>query len=79
MYMFNIFLLNVNLFYFITQLPLNFTNMFLPIYSSVGARLLLFIVGDLITSSDDPLDFHDEMLLVLLIFLKYLFIGLNTK
>ena len=36
MYMFDIFLLNVNLFCFIRQLPLNFTNMFLPIYSSFG-------------------------------------------
>ena len=53
--------------------------MFLLIYSDVGARLLLFIVGDLMTSSGNPLDFHDEMLLVLPIFLKYLFISLNTK
>ena len=49
MYMLTIFLLNVNLFCFIRQLPLNFTNMFLAIYSSVGARLLLSIVGDLMT------------------------------
>ena len=68
MYMFNVFLINMNLFCFIRRLPLNFTNMFLSIYSSFGARLLLFIVGDLITSADNPLDFHDEMLLVLLIF-----------
>ena len=66
--MFNILLLNLNLFCFIRQLPLNFTNIFLSIYSSFGARLLLFIVGDLITSSDSPLDFHDEILLVLLTF-----------
>ena len=55
MYMF-IFLLNVNLFCFIRQLSLNFTNMFLLIYFSFGARLLLLIVGDLITSSDNPLN-----------------------
>ena len=66
--MFNILLLNLNLFCFIRQLPLNFTNIFLSIYSSFGARLLLFIVGDLITSTDSPLDFHDEILLVLLTF-----------
>ena len=35
--------------------------MFFSIYSSFGARLLLFIVGGLITSSDNPLDFHDEI------------------
>ena len=53
--------------------------MFLSIYSSAGARLILFIVGDLMTSSDNPLDCQDEMLLVLPILLKYLFTGLNTK
>ena len=76
-YMINIFLLNVDLFCFIRQLPLNLQTCFYQ--SSFGARLVLFIVGDLVTSSDNPLDFRDEMLLVLLIFLKYLFIGLNTK
>ena len=53
--------------------------MLFSIYCSFGGRLLLFIFGGLITSSDNPLDFHDEMLLVLLFFKKYLFIGLNTK
>ena len=67
------------LFCFIRQLPLNFPNMFLSIYYNVGARLLLFIVGDFMTSSGSPSDFHDEMLLVLPIFLKCLFIGFNTK
>ena len=76
--MFNIFLLNVNLFCFIRQIQRNFTNMSFPLYSSFGVRLLLFIVGGLITSSDNPLDFHDEMFLVFLIFLKHLFISLNT-
>ena len=79
MYMFTILLLNAGLFCFVRQLPLNFTNIFLLIYSSFGARLLLFLVGDLMTSSENPLDFYDKMLLVLPIFLKYLFIGLNTK
>ena len=80
MYMFTVFLLNVDLFCFIRQLPLNFTSIFLLIYSSFGAKMLLFIVGDLITSSNNPLDFHDKILLVLAIFLKYLLnIGLNIK
>ena len=69
MSLFNIFLLNVNLCCFIRQLPLNFTNIFFfSKYSSFGGRLLLFIVGGLITSSDNLIDFHDEMILVLLIF-----------
>ena len=42
--------------------------MFFSIYSSFEARLLLFIVEDLITSSENPLDFYDETLLVLLTF-----------
>ena len=67
------FLLNVNLFCFIRQLPLSFTYIFSPAYPNVGARLLLFIVGDLMTSSDNPLDFLDEILLVLPIFSRYLF------
>ena len=69
MYVFNIFLLNIDLFCFIRQLPLSFTNMFFSIYSSFGARLVLFIVRGLIRSAENALDFHDEMLLVLLIFL----------
>ena len=77
--MFTTFLLNIDLFCFIRQLTLTFANMFLSIYSSFGARLLLFIVGDLITASDNPLDFHDKILLLLEIFLKYLFVGLNTQ
>ena len=60
MYMFTIFLIKVDLFCFIRQFPLNFTNIFLLIYSSFGARMLLFIVGNLITSSDNRLDFHDK-------------------
>ena len=70
MYMFNVFLLNLNLFCFYRQLPSSFTNMFFSIYSSFGARLLLFIVRGLFTSLDNLLDFHDEMLLVMLIFFK---------
>ena len=53
--------------------------MIFSIYSSFGARLLLFIVGGFIISSDNPLDFYDEILLVVLIFLKYLLVDMNTK
>ena len=71
MYMFNIFLLNVNLFCIIRQFPLSFTNFLFSIYSSLGVNLLLFISEGLITSSDNPLNFHDEMLLVLHFFKKF--------
>ena len=40
------------------QLPLNFTCIVLPVYFSVGADVLS---GGLITSSDNPLDFHSEI------------------
>ena len=73
--MFTIFLLNVDFFCFIRQLALNFRKILLLIYSNVGARLLLFTVRDLITVSGNHLDFHDKILLVLAIFLKYLLIA----
>ena len=57
--MFNIFLLEVNPFCFTRQLPSNFTKIFPSIYSSFGARLLLFILGDLRALVSNPLDFHD--------------------
>ena len=38
-------------------------------------ELLSDVVGGLITSSDNPLDFHSEMELVLKMFLKYLYIN----
>ena len=44
-----------------------------------GARLLSDVAGGLVLSSDNPLDFHDEIWSLLLIFLKYLYIGWNTK
>ena len=67
MYMFNIFLLEANPFCFTRQLPSNFTKTFSSIYSSFVARPLLFIVEDLRASVKNPLDFHDEIFLVLLI------------
>ena len=71
MYMFTVFLLNVNSSFFIRQLQLNFTNMFLSTYSSVGARLLLFIVGDIMISSGNPLDFRDKIFLLIKIFVHW--------
>ena len=56
------------------QLPLNFTCIVLPVYFSVGADVLS---GGLITSSDNPLDFHSEIWSLLLIFLKY--VSWNAK
>ena len=53
---------------FTRQLPSSFTELFSSIYSRLGAKLLLFIVGDLRTSVNSPLDFHNEIFLVLLIF-----------
>ena len=47
------------------QSSLNSKYIFLLSYPSVGARLLS---GGLITSSDSPLDFHSEILSVLLFF-----------
>ena len=69
MYMFTVFLLNVNSSCYIRQLPSNFTKNFSLTYSYFLSRLLLF-TGGLKTSSDNPFDS---------IFLKYLSIGLNTK
>ena len=49
------------------QPPTDTKYILLLSYPGVGARLLS---GGLITSSDNPLDFHSEILLVLLIFFK---------
>ena len=47
------------------QPPSNSKYIILLVYPDVGARLLS---GGLITSSDSPLEFHSELLLVLLFF-----------
>ena len=57
------------------KFPLNPTYIILAAYFSVGARLLLDVVGGLMASSDNPLDFHSEISSVLPISLKYLYIG----
>ena len=42
--------------------------------------ILVDVEGGVILSSDNPLDFHDKIwLLVLLTLLKYLCVGWNTK
>ena len=62
------------------QHPSNVTFVLLPKWLNTGARLLSDVVRGLIRqSSDNPLDFHDEIRSVLPIFLKYLYIGWNTK
>ena len=60
-------------FIFFKQLPLNFTNILLPIYFTVRCRS--DVDGGSITSLDNSLDFHSEILSVLPILLKYLYIG----
>ena len=48
---------------------------FSPGYFKVGARLLEDVLRGLMTSLDNPLDFHSKIFSVLPIFLKYLSIG----
>ena len=75
--MFTIFLwAYVTLFDCFKQLPLNFTLILLPIQLIDGERL---VVGGPIFSVDNPLDCHDKIDNVLVINLKYLFSGWNTK
>ena len=77
MYVFTIFpWLNV-LLSWSEQLPLSFTLDLVP--KDSGARLLSDVVGSLIISSDNPLNFHSEIQSVLPIFLKYLHTDWNTK
>ena len=54
----------------IKQPPSNVTRILSLIKSNEGARPLLDVVGSLILSSDNPLDFHAEILSVLHILLK---------
>ena len=61
------------------QLPLNVTLALLPIQLNAEARQLSDVVGCLTTSSDNLLDFHHEIWLVLPNVSKYLYIGWNTK
>ena len=54
----------------IKQPPSNFTHTLSSIKSNEGARPLLNVVVGLILSSSNPLDFHAEILPLLLILLK---------
>ena len=45
------------------QSPLNFTLALVPIKSSYGLMILFGVVGGSILSSDNPLDFHDKIIL----------------
>ena len=51
---------NVNLSCF-KQLPLNSKKNLSLVFNNFGARLLLDVAGDLMTSLDNSLDSHDEM------------------
>ena len=42
------------------KLPVNFTLVLVPWQLNAGVRLLSDVVGGLILSADNPLDFHDE-------------------
>ena len=61
------------------QLPLNSTLVLVPRKFNKGLRILLDLAGGLILSSDSALDFHSTIWQVSPIFLKYLYIGWNTK
>ena len=61
MYIFTVFLWVNKGFQCLKQLPINFTLVLKSIYFNEGARLLLDVEGCLILSSDNPLDFHDEI------------------
>ena len=61
------------------QSPLNFTLALLSTKSNEGLRILLSVVGGLTLSLDNPLDFHDKILLSLaVVVLKYLLTAGNT-
>ena len=62
------------------QSPLIFTLVLVPTKSNEGLKISLNVVGGLILSLDNPLDFHDRILLSLaLTILKYLLTVWNTK
>ena len=62
------------------QSPLNLTVALVPTKSNEGLRILFDVVGGLIFSLDNPLDFHETMLLSLtLTVLKHLCTGWNTN
>ena len=60
-------------FFCFKQSPLNFTLALVPTKSNEGSISLLDVVGALILLSDNPLDFHNKIILgLLLAVLKYL-------
>ena len=63
-------------FFCFKQSLLNFTLILVTAKFNVGLTILFDVVGGLILSSDNPLDFHDKtFLLPALNVLKYLYIG----
>ena len=63
------------------QLPLNLNAVLIPVETTKGARLLSVAAECLIASVENPLDFHEEIIvrLFLINVLNYFIIGLNTK
>ena len=60
--------------------PVNLTLALVPVKYNEGLMILFGVVGSLIPSSDNPLDFHYKIILGLsLAVLKYLCIGWNTS
>ena len=64
--------------YCFKQRSSNFTCILLRWFTD-DLRILLDVAGALILSSDNPFDFHAEILLLLEAFLKYLKTGWNIK
>ena len=78
--MFTTFLWSNEIFSCFKQSPLNITLALVPTYFNEGLSILLDVYGDLLLSSDNPLDFHDKILASLLLtLLKYLYVAWNTK
>ena len=77
--MFNIVLWVYDTFGCCKQLPVNSIRILLQQKSINGVKLLSDVARGLIVSSDNPLDFHEEIYFALATTLKYLFISWNTK
>ena len=59
-------------FFVLNKISLNFTLALVPTKSNEALSILLFAVGSLILSLDNPLDFHDKILpLLALTVFKY--------
>ena len=78
--MFAIFPWSNEIFCYFKQSPLNFTLALVPTQFTEGLIILSDLEGGLILSLDSPLDFHDKVLLSLILtVLKCLYGVWNTK